>query len=155
MWEEILKAIPVYLFSTLKFIFGPTLGYAAKLHIVTTILTTVLGMMTSVVVFTYFGDWIRREILNRFSRKGKNFSRSRRKFVGVWKKYGVAGIAALTPLFLTPIGGTILAVGFGAPKEKIIVSMFISAALWAIAFSFSIYLFGNAVLQWLPEAFRP
>jgi hypothetical protein len=155
MWEEILKAIPVYFFSTLKFIFGPTLGYAAKLHIVTTILATVLGMMTSVVAFTYFGGWIRKQILNRFFKKGKKFNRSNRKFVGVWKKYGVAGVAARTPLFHTPIGGTILAVGVGAPKEKIIVSMFISGALWAIVFSFGIYLFGNAVVQWLPEVFRP
>ena len=152
MWEEILKAIPVFMFSTLKFIFGPTMGYAVKLHLFTTIITTVLGMMTSVIAFTYFGDWIRKEILNRFFKRRKKFSRSNRKFVGIWKKYGVVGVAALTPLFLTPIGGTIIAVSLGAPKEKIIVSMFISSALWAIVFSFLIYLFGNSVL---PSFIKP
>jgi hypothetical protein len=108
-------------------------------------------MMTSVVAFTFFGDWMRKKILNRFG-KGKKFSRSNRNFVGVFKKYGVAGIAALTPLLLTPIGGTILAVGFGAPKDKIIVFMFISAAFWAIVFSFAVYLFGNSVL---PDFVKP
>jgi membrane protein DedA with SNARE-associated domain len=152
MWEEILKAIPVALSSMLKFILGPLGGYAAGLHIVTTILATVIGMMASVVSFTFFGEWIRARILKRFFRNPKKFSQSNRKFVGIWKKYGITGVAALTPLFLTPIGGTLLAVSFGAPKDRIIVSMFISAAFWSIIFSFVIYIFGNNVL---PDFIRP
>ncbi len=31
MWEEIVKAIPVYFSSMIKFIFGPIGGYAAGL----------------------------------------------------------------------------------------------------------------------------
>ena len=58
MWEEILKAIPVYFSSMLKFILGPIGGFAAGLNLVTTILTTVFGMMTVVFLFTYFGDWL-------------------------------------------------------------------------------------------------
>ncbi|NJM24298.1 MAG: hypothetical protein HC859_00930 [Bacteroidia bacterium] len=38
----------------IKFIFGPVGGYAAKLTLTTTILTTVAGMMTVVVAFTFF-----------------------------------------------------------------------------------------------------
>lgn len=152
MWEEILKAIPILISSMFKFILGPVGGYAAGLHIVTTILSTVIGMMASVVAFTFFGEWIRIKILDRFFKGGKKFSKSNRNFVGIWKKYGIAGVAALTPLLLTPIGGTLLAVGFGSPKDKIIVYMFISAAFWSIVFSFAIYLFGNSVL---PDVLKP
>jgi len=152
MWEEILKAIPVLLFTTLKFIFGPTLGYAAGLHIVTTILTTVFGMMTSVIAFTYFGEWLRAKVLQRFFKNSRKFSDSNRRFVSIWKKYGMAGVAFLTPLLLTPIGGTLLAVSVGTPKEKIIFYMFVSAAVWSVIFSFAIYLFGNSVL---PEFIKP
>ncbi|MDL5045999.1 hypothetical protein QQ054_08125 [Oscillatoria amoena NRMC-F 0135] len=64
----------------------------------------------------------------------------------MWRKYGLAGVALLTPLIFTPIGGTILAVAFGSPKDKILIYMFISAVFWAVMFSTLIYLFGNTVL---------
>jgi len=146
MWEEILKAIPVYFSSMLKFIFGPLGGYAAGLELVTTILTTVAGMMTVVLSFTYAGDWIREKVINRFFGKRKKFSDNNRKFVKIWKKYGLVGVAALTPIFLTPIGGTLLAISSGSPKEKIILFMFVSASVWAVIFSVTVYFFGNEIL---------
>jgi membrane protein DedA with SNARE-associated domain len=150
--EEFLKAIPIYLFSMLKFILGPTLGFGARLHFVTTVLATVSGMMTMVVLFTFFGEWIRLKILIRFKRKKKKFTPNNRRYAGVWKKYGLPGIAFLTPLFLTPIGGTLLAVSSGSPKDKIIFYMFVSAAAWALIFSSIIYFVGGEVL---PEFVKP
>ena len=146
MWEEILKSIPVFLSSMLKFILGPTLGYGAKLNPLTTILATVGGMMSSVLAFTYFGEWLRTKVLHRFFKHRKKFSARNRKVVMLWKKYGLTGVAALTPLILTPIGGTILAVSFGSPKEKIIFFMMISAVAWAVLFTVIIYFFGHQVL---------
>jgi len=146
MWEEILKAIPVYLSSMLKFIFGPIGGYAAGLNLITTILATVAGMMTVVLSFTYAGNWLRENVISRFFGKRKKFSDSNRKFVKIWKKYGLIGVAALTPIVLTPIGGSILAVSSGSPKEKIVLFMFISASVWSVIFSVAIYFFGNEVL---------
>jgi hypothetical protein len=152
MWEEILKAIPIYLLCTLKVIFGPTLGYAAGLHIITTMIVTVGGMMTSVVAFTYFGEWLRKKVLLKWISSRKKFSPNNRRIVVVWKKFGLAGIALLTPLGLTPIGGTVLAVSLGAPKEKILFYMLISSILFAVVFSGAIYAFGDNVL---PEWARP
>jgi membrane protein DedA with SNARE-associated domain len=150
MWEEILKSIPAFLSSMVKFILGPTLGYGAKLHPLTTVIVTVGGMMTSVVAFTYFGEWLRTKVLHRFFKKRKKFSARNRKFVKIWKKYGLTGVATLTPLILTPIGGTILAVSFGSPKEKIILFMLISALAWAVTFTVIIYFFGHQVLpDWI------
>jgi len=148
MWEEILKAIPVYLSSMLKFIFGPLGGFAAGLELVTTILATVAGMMTVVLSFTYAGEWFRAKVINRFFRKKKKFSQNNRKFARIWKKYGLFGVAALTPVLLTPIGGTLLAISSGSPKEKIILFMLISASVWAVIFSVTIYLLGN---EFLPD----
>ena len=146
MWEEILKAFSlVYLWSMVKFIFGPLGGYAAKLHIVTTVISTVAGTMTVVLVFSFAGDWIRERVINRFFPKRKRFSERNRKFVGLWKKYGVAGVAFLTPLILTPIGGTLLAISFGSPRDKLILYMLISASGWATVFSLAIYFLGANV----------
>lgn len=154
MWETILKITQVYFWSMLKFILGPVMGYAFGLNLVTTILTTVGGMMTVVLLFTFFGEWIRKNIISRFSKKQSKFSGSNKKFVAIWTKYGLFGVAALTPLFLTPIGGTLLAVSSGSPKDKIIFFMFISAAAWSLVFSSAIYFSGNALLNYLPDFVR-
>jgi membrane protein DedA with SNARE-associated domain len=146
MLEEILKAIPVVLASAIKFILGPLEGYALKLHPVTTALSTILGMMISVVAFSFFGNWLKERLFKNFFNKPSNPSNGRRKFMILMRKYGLGGIAFFTPLILTPIGGTLLAVGTGKPRKKIILFMLISATAWAALFTFAIYSFGKAVL---------
>src|SRR5436190_19964744 len=145
MADELLKALPVYLFSMLKFILGPSLGFAAKLHFVTTLIVTVAGMMTVVFGLTYFGAWIKEKIFDRFLKR-KVFTPNNRRFASIWKKYGLTGIAFLTPVVLTPIGGTLLAISSGSPKEKIILFMFISATAWALIFTSIIYFVGSQAL---------
>jgi membrane protein DedA with SNARE-associated domain len=147
MWQEILKAIPVYFSAMLKFILGPIGGYAAGLNMVTTMVATFAGMMTVVLLFAYFGDWIREKILHRiFKHKFHPGSKRAQKLSTIWKKYGLSGVALLTPIILTPIGGTLIAVSSGSPRKKIIFYMFISAAVWAVVFSGVIYFFGDKVL---------
>lgn len=146
MWEEILKAIPVFLSTMIKFVFGPLGGYAAKLSIMTTIIATITGMMTAVVAFTYFGNFLRETVFKKFFQNRKKFTPRNRKITTLYKKYGLAGIAFLTPILLTPIGGTLIAVSFGSPKEKIILYMFVSGVVWAIIFSTIVYFFGNKML---------
>jgi membrane protein DedA with SNARE-associated domain len=143
MAKEILKAIPVFLSSALKFIFGPIEGYFSHLHFVTTIIATVGGMMLSVVAFTFFGSWLRRKLLRRFFKNKPNQEKPHTRWKDFIAKYGLAGIAFLTPLFLTPIGGTIIAVSMGKPKNKIILFMLISAIGWALVFTSLIYLLGR------------
>jgi hypothetical protein len=115
-------------------------------------ITTATGMMTSVVAFTYFGEWLRMKILKHWISAKKKFTPGNRRLVTVWKKFGLAGIAVLTPLALTPIGGTVLAVSLGAPKEKIIIYMAISSIVFAILASGAIYVFGDT---FLPEIIKP
>lgn len=154
MTEEILKAIPIFFLSMLKVIFGPTLGYASGLHIVTTIIVTFSGMMASVLLFTFFGAWLREKILKRFEKKNqKKFTPKKRKLVSLWKKYGLVGVAVLTPLLLTPIGGTIVAVSFGSPKQKILLYMLVSAAIFAVGMTYAIYEFGDYVMPFLEQWF--
>jgi hypothetical protein len=150
MWETILKIATVYFSCMLKFVFGPLGGYAAGFTVVTTILVTVAGMMTVVLVFTLFATWIREKIVMRFFKKRNKFSPRNRRFVTIWKKYGLIGVAALTPILLTPIGGTLLALSSGSPKDKIIFYMFISASVWSVIMSVGLYFFGNEVLRYLP-----
>jgi uncharacterized membrane protein YjjB (DUF3815 family) len=152
MWEELSRAIPVYFSSMLKFILGPVGGYFARLNVLTTILTTVAGMMTVVIAFAFFGDLLKKHVINRFFRKMNRFSDQNRKFIRIWRKYGLPGVAALTPVIFTPIGGVLLAISFGSPRDKLIIYMFISASFWSVTLTLLIYLFGNSVL---PDFMRP
>jgi membrane protein YqaA with SNARE-associated domain len=141
MWEEILKAFPIYLLTMLKVVFGPTMGYAAGLHIVTSMLVTFLGMMTSVVLVTFFGKLLHKGVLKKWFEKQEQSAATSK-----WKKYGLTGLAILTPLLLTPIGGSILAVAGGYSRPKIIVYMLISASLFAVIATGIIYYFGPQIL---------
>lgn len=153
-----MKALTVFLLSMLKFILGPMTGLALGLHVITTTLATIGGMMMSVVVFTFFGEWLRSAALRTFYRNRKKFTpRSRR--IAAWRKYGLTGIALLTPLLLTPIGGTLLAVGATKSKGRILVAMLISATGWSVLLNAVIYFFGSdyfpAFMKWIFENAPP
>lgn len=147
----VLKVASVYFSAMLKFIFGPLGGYAAGFSLLLTIFITVASMMTVVFAFTLFGNWLRENVIQRFFRKKKKFSANNRRFVTIWKRYGLIGVAALTPILLTPIGGSLLAVSSGSPKDKIILYMLISASFWSVVFSSALYFFGNEVTKYFPD----
>jgi hypothetical protein len=63
--------------------------------------------------------------------------------VNIWRKYGLKGVAFFTPILLTPIGGTILAVSFGESKGKIFLYMLCSAIFWGIILSVAVHYFGE------------
>ena len=146
MLTEAIKVLTILVLTMLKFIAGPTLGYAAGFSLLGTILVTVGGTMSSVLLFTFLGKLMREKLFKKLFKKRKRFTKRTRRFVKIWKKYGLPGVAFLTPLIFTPIGGTVLLTSFGSPRNKIIVAMFISATFWAIAFSTVIYVFGPSVL---------
>jgi hypothetical protein len=144
MWDEILIAAGIYLSAMVKFVFGPLGGFAAGLNLVVTIIITVGSMMTVVLAFAYFGDFIRERLLKRIFNPRKFVARTR-KYDWIWRRYGLVGIAILTPILLTPIGGTLLAISFGAPKNRLIFLMFVSASVWAVILTITVYFFGNEV----------
>jgi hypothetical protein len=149
MWDEILKAITLVFFpAMLKFILGPLGGYFGKLNIATTIISSVAGMMTAVTVITYSGDWVKKHLLHRVA-KPKDPNKPPGFFARLLTRYGLSGIAFFSPLFLTPIGGAILALSLNKPKGKILFAMFISAAAWAIIFTLGIYFFLDEIKDWL------
>ena len=136
MIEGLIKYASVYFFSIFKFIAGPTLGFAAGLTVFETALLTVLGMMTSVILLTLVGDNVRDWIRVKLSTK--RFSKGNRRFVSIWKKYGVFGVSFLTPIIFTPIGGTLLVNVVGGSKKKILTYMLASAIFWSVALSMMI-----------------
>lgn len=138
MSESFITFLGIYFLSLFKFIAGPVLGSAAGYGVVGSITVTVGGMMTSVVLFTLIGSKFKDYLKLRFNKKKPIFSKKNRTLVKVWKKYGQFGIAAITPLVLTPIGGTLIMVSFGAKKRHIYLNMLLSSLFWATIFCLSI-----------------
>lgn len=145
MIEELAKYLPVYFFSLFKFIAGPTLGIATGLSMVETAVLTILGMMTSVVLLTLAGEKLRPWIIKKFKVSDKKFTKGNRRFVKIWKKYGVFGVSFLTPLIFTPIGGTLLVTAVGGSRSKILTYMLISAVFWSFVISIFIYQFRDLI----------
>ena len=151
MWTLILKIITVYFSSMLKFIFGPLGGKAAGLNIFLTMTLTVAGMMTVVTALASFGNFFRSRILSRF-RKEKPVNQENNLQRGAFiKRYGLAGIAFLTPLILTPIGGTLLAISIVNSKPKVIAYMLSSAVFWSVVMTLAVYLGIDLIVDWVGQ----
>jgi hypothetical protein len=147
--EDSLKYLSVYLASTVKFIGGPVAGISLGLTYLETVVFTVAGMMTSVVLFTYvgraFGIWYSDY---QRSKKKRVFTRRNRMIVKVWGTFGVIGIAFLTPLLFTPVFGPIIAAMLGGSKKIIILHMFWSAMLWGFVLTYIAFEFREFALEW-------
>jgi hypothetical protein len=84
---------------------------------------------------TYSGLEINYTTPGEVESQKKLFTPRNRKFVRVWRKYGLFGVALLTPvLFSIPIG-TIVANAFEDNKRKIFVYMFFSILFWSLLFT--------------------
>lgn len=133
------KYVSVVVASTIKFVGGPLSGAALGLTWLETAVCTTLGMMVSVIVITYAGTALQALRQRYRPRQPKRFTKRTRLAVRIWHRFGLAGIAFLTPLILTPIGGTVLAVSFGVERAKLLLYMLISGVLWAIVQTLALY----------------
>jgi hypothetical protein len=138
MLEKFLMYFGIYLLACLKSIFPPLLGPAAGMSPWVIVLITVAGLMTSVTLFSFLGEKIKKNVIPLFIKKQGKFSPQSRRMVKIWSKYGVIGTCFLTPLILSPIGGSLLVSTVGAPRKKVFFYMFIFGIFWSILWTFSI-----------------
>jgi len=133
------KYVSVIIASTIKFIGGPLTGATLGLSWFETAICTTIGMMLSVIAITYAGAAI-QALVDRFRKeRPRRFTSRTRLAIRVWKRFGLMGIALLTPLILTPIGGTALAVSFRVGRGQLLLYMLISGICWAIIQTLAIY----------------
>ena len=118
----------------LKFLGGPVAGVAAGLPIGLIWGLTVAGMMTSVVVVSGVGRaWALHQRRRRQLRGKPVFSKRSRGIVRLFRRFGMPGIAFLTPILFSPIGGTVIATQLHVPRASILLHMLWSAAFWGAA----------------------
>jgi hypothetical protein len=74
-------------------------------------------------------------IVDEKEQKKKVFTSRSRKFVRLWKKYGLVGVSFLTPVVISIPLGTIILNAFEDNKQKIFLYMFFSILFWAVFFT--------------------
>jgi uncharacterized membrane protein len=127
------KYISVIAATMLKFAGGPLTGLVLALNLTEIMICSVIGMMLMVILVMFFSEFFSK-IRSYFSsnKPRKKFNRINRLAIKTRKKFGLTGVAFLTPLILTPAGGTILALAFNYSKSRILLSMFLWAIIWAV-----------------------
>jgi len=75
---------------------------------------------------------VKYELVVEGEKPKKIFSKRSRRFVRIWRKYGLAGIAFLTPVIISIPIGTVVANAFEENKKKIFVFMFFSILFWSV-----------------------
>jgi hypothetical protein len=136
MYALLIKYFTVAGLSAFKFVLGIVTGISTGLSWYETAAFTLLGMMVSVLVVSFGGEKVHNLFVNRNSRR--LFTKRNRLTVRVWRKYGIWGVAILTPILFTPIGGTLIAVSFGERPSVIIPKMLVSGIAWGIVFAVAV-----------------
>lgn len=155
-WE----IIWVFLVSTVKFVFGSVpmaLGFGFSFFEAVTV--TSLGGFVGAVSFVLMSDKIIANIKKRRiqkiseqadSRPKKIFSRKNKTIVSVKMRFGLTGIALLTPLLLSIPLGCFLAVRYFKNKQLILAYMFGSILFWSVS---SYYLY-KPVISFLKDLIK-
>ena len=126
-----LKYLTVIAGSMFKFLFGPLFSLAYKLSFLESCILTIIGMMLSAIILSLLGEQIKKHIFNKYFKPKRLFTKRRRRTVRIWRKYGLAGVAFLTPVIFMPVGGPLIATYYGETWRRIVPYMFISAVFWS------------------------
>jgi uncharacterized membrane protein len=142
-WWEI---ISVFLLSTVKFIFFGAvplaLGFGFSFFEAVTV--TSLGGFTGVVFFVFLSEKLIENVKKLKAKKQQSntnqapkkiFTRKNKFIVKVKHRFGLIGIAFLTPLLLSIPLGCYLAVRYFKDKHLILIYMFVSILFWSVSVS--------------------
>lgn len=136
--NEFLEWLTVVGLASLKVLPALGLALAHKLPAWEIFISLAIGSMLGVTFFTLFGLRIRRWRKERRKRKGirKPFNiRKARKWKRLWIRYGLPGVALLTPPVLSPPVGALIAVIFERRQGRILLYMGLSILVWCSLFA--------------------
>ncbi len=152
--DKLLSSILVFLGSIVKFSMGSLTAIAANLGIGGS-LANIIGGIIGIVLFTYLGGYIQDYLVKKFPKRfGRRFTSSNRFLVRIKQKFGLGGIAALTPIVLSIPVGILFALALTHDKKKIMISMLLSMFFWATVLFLPYYLFNINVVDIITRLFE-
>lgn len=94
---------------------------------------------------------IHYEYVDRYTRKRNIFNKRNRRIVLIWKRFGLAGIAIITPVLLSIPIGTIIANSLAKNKKKILIYMLASVIFWSVLMTLVFEILHVATIKDLQE----
>ncbi len=151
--EKIISTIAVFFGSIVKFSVFTLTAIATDLGLGGS-LANVIGGIIGIVLFTYLGTVMQEYMIRKFPRRfARKFTRSNRFLVKVKQKFGLNGIAVLTPIILSIPVGVLFALTLTHDKKKIMFTMITSMLFWAIVLFLPYYLFDINIVVWIKRMF--
>lgn len=161
-WKEFLEIAGVFVLSALKFgLAGVPSAVFANWSFFKVLTVTISGGMTGTFVFTFISEAlirsykkVRQKLIENKSnpdpeeRKVKpkpKFTFTNKMIIRVKRRFGLLGLAILTPSLLSIPLGVFLAVRYYKNRKKIMSYMFISIGGWAVV----LYFFYNNIYQYI------
>ena len=143
---EFLQWLSVIGMSTLKVIPALVMAMAYGMKHSQIFVGLFAGSMIGVGFFTFFGlriiKW-RKERRRRLGIVKPLNYRKARKYKRMWIRFGLPGIALLTPISFGPAIGAVIAIIFERSQMRIFLYMGVSIAAWSAIFA----LLGHQVLE--------
>ncbi|MEO6882517.1 MAG: hypothetical protein ABI199_00680 [Bacteroidia bacterium] len=153
-FKDVLELLSIFWLCTVKFsVAGVPAAVFAGLPFFEAVTITSLGGFAGILIFTFLSEsilrWWKKKI-TRYAlvipRKPRKIHSFRNKFLVKFKRnFGLAGIAAITPIFLSIPLGAFIAVRYYSNKQQILAYMFVSVFLWAVVLFFFYGLFYNHI----------
>lgn len=148
--EKLLQILLVVILSGTKFLTAPITSLNIGFGYLETLLITTIGGVIGVVFFFYLSAAIMvilQKLTGRFQNKK---SKPQKKRVFTWKnklivkikrEYGLIGLAAITPIFLSIPLGTFLAARFFHDQKKVLTYLSASVIVWSVIVSSVVIIF--------------
>lgn len=131
--EELVKIIALILTSAIKFFLAPTASIIAGYSFGETLAITIFGGILGFLVFFKFGSFI-RDLYAKIFKPNRRlvFSKRNRFLVNIKSKYGIYGLALLSPSVLSiPVGAFIASIYYQKDKRTIPVFV-LSIVIWSL-----------------------
>jgi hypothetical protein len=149
---EFLKILSVFVTCALAFgkIGMPTAVMVFKFNFLKVMVVGCGGGIAGNILFTYLSAAIiqgihRFRVKRNLIHKKKIFTKFNRRIIRIKNKFGLAGIAFITPMFLSTPVGAFLAERFYKSKKRVIVYLSVSVVFWALLLYFILYFFHDKI----------
>ncbi len=137
--NDIWEIISVFLLSTVKFVLGSVpLALGLGFPFLKSFLVTSAGGILGVFIFVNSSQFILNRLEKRKREKNvirpfkRKFTRTNKIIVHAKRRFGLVGIAFLTPLLLSIPIGSFVALRYFKNKQRVLIYLFGSVLFWSI-----------------------
>lgn len=138
------RAIPVILLSMFKFLPSPSLAVVLGFNFWETILITVPAGIAGVTFFYLISGFLmdrsRRKRILRMAKEGyrspRQFTSINKAMIWVKHRFGIAGIALITPAIISIPVGSIIMAKFFKHDRRALPALIVSVVFWGLVLTF-------------------